>query len=514
LKKLSDLQPKIINMIPPISEVPPANQQQSISELSSHPFSPRIPSLDVLRGIAILGALFVSIWIFGGFSSNQQTGLLLKSKGLNYRLFGAVDLLLEGKMKALIAIVFGAGMILFMSKENQKEKSSTADLFIRRQMWLILFGLINAIVFLWTGDLLFHLGIMGVLLFPFVRLSKRGLLIAATIAMIIYCGKNYWNYSDDRKAYNKYLAVTNFEKKIKKDSTDNTKKDSLLRTQKKDSLSAGLKTDSLSGKAKTDTLTKEQKSDKGAWEGKVNGMKYDAKKDDGEKKAMRSTSFGKLWNHLLPTTQFKEAAWTYQTGIWDFAGMILLGMALFKFGFFSSQFSRSRYLLIAFAGLTAGLLLGWLRLHNNQLTLQDYAKYIDHHRIPYTFFFPFEMAFMVLGYASLILFLLGSGPLNRLWRSFAYVGKMALTIYMMQTIICTLFFTGFGMGYFGRLSQYQLYIVAGEICLFQMAFSVLWLRRYYYGPAEWLLRCLMYRSWLPNKINKPVITESSVTAHS
>ena len=501
-------------MIPTISEVPTQSSISGSSTAQSPLLSPRIVSLDVLRGIAILGALFVSIWIFGGFSNNQQTGLLLRSKGLNYRLFGAVNLLLEGKMRALIAIVFGAGMVIFMSKENQKGQVSNADLFMRRQFWLMLFGLINAIVFLWTGDMLFHLAVMGVLLFPFTRFSKRGLLIAAAVAMMIYCGKNYWNYSDDRKAYNKYLAATNFEKKIKKDFDDNAKKDSLLRTQKKDSLSAGQKTDSSSAKAKTDTLTKEQKDDKGAWEGKVSGMKYDAKKDDAEKKAMRSVSYGKLWNHLLGTTQYKEAAWTYQTGIWDFAGMILLGMALFKFGFFSSQFSRSRYLLIAVGGLTAGLLLGWFRLHNEQITLRDYAKYIDHHWIPYNFFFPFEMAFMALGYASLVIFLLGTGSPSRLWRGFAYVGKMALSNYLLQSILCTLVFTGFGMGYFGRLSHFQLYIVAGEIGLLQLGFSILWMRNFYLGPAEWLLRCLMHKKWLPNKIKRSTITESSVAAHS
>jgi uncharacterized protein len=121
---------------------------------------------------------------------------------------------------------------------------------------------------------------------------------------------------------------------------------------------------------------------------------------------------------------------------------------------------------------------------------------------------------MALGYASLVLLLVGAGSLNRLWRGFAYAGKMALTNYLLQSIICTIFFTGFGMGYFGRLSQYQLYIIAGEICLLQLVFSILWLRHYYVGPAEWLLRCLMYKKWLPNKINRSAIAESSVAAHS
>ena len=93
--KFSDHYQKIVTMIPPVSEVP----SHLVSKISYSP-SPRILSLDVIRGIGILGALFVSIWIFGGFTNNQQTGVLLKSKGFDYRIFGTVDLLLTGKMKA------------------------------------------------------------------------------------------------------------------------------------------------------------------------------------------------------------------------------------------------------------------------------------------------------------------------------------------------------------------------------------------------------------------------------
>src|SRR6187551_3287846 len=78
----------------------------------------RIHSLDVIRGIAVLGALFASIWIFGGFSRNMQTNLLLHPSGGNYRLFATISLLFVGKMRALIAIVFGAGMVIFLTKPN------------------------------------------------------------------------------------------------------------------------------------------------------------------------------------------------------------------------------------------------------------------------------------------------------------------------------------------------------------------------------------------------------------
>jgi uncharacterized protein len=490
-------------MRPPDSEVPTnGDNPPVISTENPASLSLRIPSLDVLRGIAVLAGLLISIWIFGGFSTNEQNGLLLKSKGFNYRLFGTADILFNGKMRALIAIVFGAGMLLFLSKEIQKNQLGSGDLFIRRQLWLILFGLINALIFLWTGDMLFHLGIMGILLFPFVRMSKRGLLIAAIVVTFIYSGKNYWQYADDRKVYHKYLAVVAIEKKISKDSADRAAKDSLFRKQGKDSL---LKKDSLTGKK--DTLTKEQKNDKGAWEGILGNMKYDPKKDDGNKKAMRSVSYGKLWNHLLPATQTKEAQWTYQTGIWDFAGMILLGMALFKIGFFNSGFPRQRHLFIALAGLTIGILLAWFRLHYNQIALKDYAKFIDGHWFPYHLLFPFERGLMAIGYAGLVLAMIGTSPLNRLWQGFASAGQMALTNYLLQSIICTLFFTGFGMGYFGRLSQWQLYFLVVEVCIVQIVFSVLWLRYYHYGPAEWLWRCLAQKKWLPNRINKSKMSE-------
>jgi uncharacterized protein len=259
-------------------------------------------------------------------------------------------------------------------------------------------------------------------------------------------------------------------------------------------------------------LTKDQKEEKSAWENLVSGKKIDPKKDEKENKEMRKLSYAKLWDHLLPNTQYRQASWTYTTGIWDFATMILLGMFLLKFGFFNNRLSRSQYLLLAVAGIALGLLSGWYRIHNNQMVLQDYTKYIDNHRLPYNILFPFEMALTSVGYASLLIFMITTGSFGRLLRGFACVGKLALTNYLMQTLICSIFFTGFGMGYFGRLSQIQLYLVAAEVCLFQVVFSVLWLRRFQYGPAEWLLRSLVYKTWLPNRKQVGLASHSAVTA--
>ncbi len=473
----------------------PVGDQQHTADLSSKPVSlpSRILSLDVLRGIAVLAALIVSIWVFGGFSDQQQKQLLLQSKGWNYRVFGAIELLFNGKMRALIALVFGAAMILFLTKQADAGRQPAGDVFIKRQLWLIVLGLVNAVLLLWTQDILFHLGVMGILLFPFIRLSHRGLLIAAILTTLIYSGKNYWNYSDDKKAYNKYITLTALEKKFEKDSVAKAQKGIV---------------------AKKDTLTKLQKQDKKAWEATLAAMKVDLKKDEPNKKAIRKVDYGKTWNYLLPATQSREAQWTYRIGIWDFASMIFLGMLLYKIGFFSNRFSRSKYLLLGLICLTGGLLLGWYRLHFQQIALQDYVKYINRYTLPHSFFFPVERAVMALGYTSFVMWFLAAGILNGLWKAFAAVGKLALTNYFIQTIICTIFFYGYGMGYYGRLTQFELYFFVAEVIMVQIVFSVIWLRYFNYGPAEWLLRRISYGNQLPDKFRKPSPTQPAIPVSS
>lgn len=455
---------------------PPGVQQQRYALASS-----RLLSLDVLRGIALLGALFTSMWIFGGFSTNQQNGLWLRAAGSNYRLFAAVSVLLEGKMQSLISLVFGASLIFFLSAYGQSATPAMADRWMRRQMWLVIFGLINALLLLWTNDLLFHLGVMGILLFPLARLSVRSLLIASLLCTLVYTGKNLWSHADDKKAYRKYLAVTALEKGWAKN------------------------------KAKKDSLTKEQKEEKEAWEGIVKSKKWDPKADSAAVKSMQTGGYGKLWNQLLRNTQVRESQWLYRLGIWDLSAMILLGMALVKTHFFTKRSFTKQYLLIAAVALTGGVLLGWFRVHYNHVALQDYVKFIQRFAVPANLLFPFEKALMALGYSSLVMVLIEIGFLRFLWQALAAAGRLSLTNYLLQSVACTLFFTGFGMGYYGRLAQYELYFFAAELILVQLVFSVLWLRRFRIGPAEWLWRYLVEADWRKNKISRSSLPEMSTT---
>jgi uncharacterized protein len=92
------------------------------------------------------------------------------------------------------------------------------------------------------------------------------------------------------------------------------------------------------------------------------------------------------------------------------------------------------------------------------------------------------------------------------------VGQLALTNYLMQSIILGFIFLGFGMGYFGRLQQVHLYFIVIEVIMVQVIFSVLWLRKFHYGPAEMLWRRLVYGSWPQNKKSKTQISEPTIPA--
>jgi uncharacterized protein len=159
--------------------------------------------------------------------------------------------------------------------------------------------------------------------------------------------------------------------------------------------------------------------------------------------------------------------------------------------------------------MAGGLLLGWYRLHFQPLMLQDYEKFINRYSLPYQFFYPIERAAMALGYASLVMVLLTLGRVAKLLYAFEAVGKLALTNYLLQTLLCTWLFYGYGLGHFAKFSQAQLYFVVAELMLVQIVFSIIWLRYFNYGPAEWLLRRLSTGKWLPATLRKPT-TEPSL----
>ena len=95
-------------------------------------------------------------------------------------------------------------------------------------------------------------------------------------------------------------------------------------------------------------------------------------------------------------------------------------------------------------------------------------------------------------------------------RRLAAVGQMALTNYIMHSIICMIVFTGVGFGLFGKLQRYELLYVVFSIWIFQLIVSPVWLKYFEFGPLEWLWRRVSYLQ-KPAFRKKPIPKETKET---
>ncbi|PJB19630.1 MAG: hypothetical protein CO117_03950, partial [Flavobacteriaceae bacterium CG_4_9_14_3_um_filter_33_16] len=154
----------------------------------------RINSLDVIRGIALLGILLMNINGMGLPFSYSDPTIAGGSDGLNLNVWIANNMLFEGTMRGLFTLLFGAGVILLTSRlEKNGAGITTADIYYRRILWLLVFGLINVWVLLWHGDILYPYALFALFLFPFRNTSVKKIL--AIGCLLIGLGI-LWDVSD------------------------------------------------------------------------------------------------------------------------------------------------------------------------------------------------------------------------------------------------------------------------------------------------------------------------------
>jgi len=113
--------------------------------------------------------------------------------------------------------------------------------------------------------------------------------------------------------------------------------------------------------------------------------------------------------------------------------------------------------------------------------------------------YPFQRILLVMAHAASLILLYKSGVVQGLMNRLVAVGRMAFTNYISHSVICTLFFFGYGLNYFAELEFYQIYFVAFAIWIFQLIISPIWLKYFRFGPLEWLWRSLTYWKMQPMK---------------
>jgi uncharacterized protein len=210
------------------------------------------------------------------------------------------------------------------------------------------------------------------------------------------------------------------------------------------------------------------------------------------------SNYATIFNYFIPGNSNAEA-WGMYFGIWDYLGMMLIGMGLFYLGFFSNKFSTNTYLMILLVGYVVGTTIGYI-VFRDQISVTNPTKYIDSYRVPHWALYDLRRLLIALGHASLIMLVYRSKIAPWLMRAFANVGQMAFTNYLMQSIMCTLFFYGYGLGYYNQLRIHQVYYVVFAIWIIQLIWSSIWLRYFRFGPFEWVWRSLTYWKAQPMKL--------------
>jgi uncharacterized protein len=170
--------------------------------------------------------------------------------------------------------------------------------------------------------------------------------------------------------------------------------------------------------------------------------------------------------------------------LWQMSGLMLIGMALFKLGVLTSARSPEFYRRLGVVGFGAGTLLtslGLWRAAAARWELLDYTLVSQ----PLQYW---GNGLLALGWVALVMRLVQRGwPLAPV----SAVGRMALTNYLLQTVIGTTIFYGHGLGLFGRVDRSgQLVIVAG-VWVVQLLVSSVWLRYFAVGPVEWVTRWIV-----------------------
>ena len=415
----------------------------------------RIRSLDVLRGVALLGILLMNITGFGlVFMAYVDPTVQGGADGNNLLVWLVNNLFFEGTMRALFSMLFGVGMVLMTSRMIGRGGGiEVADIYYRRTIWLLIFGLIHGYLILWTGDILFAYGLWGLFLFPFRNTRPKKLIGAVVVLTLIGVGLQYGKYNEISKYKAQYEVAQTY-------------------SEGKD-------------------LPKEVKKGKEAWEGLTAEMKPDKEKISEDTASMHK-GYIDLVLFLAPVNRMMQTTFNYDYNPWDVLAMMLLGIALFKMGVITAELKYRSYLLMVLVGYGIGIPINY---YESNILMENEFSILSFFQSGLTY--PFGRIAMSFGHIGLVMIFCKLNILGFLRNSLAAVGRMALTNYIMHSVICAFVFTGIGFSLFGKLQRYELYYVVFAIWIFQLVASPIWLKYFRFGPLEWLWRSLTYKKLQP-----------------
>jgi uncharacterized protein len=430
----------------------------------------RMRTLDVLRGAALLGILLMNILIFGmPFAAYQNPNLWGGSDAINLWTLIIQWVLFEGKMRALFSVMFGAGIVVFMTRALARENGvGAADLYCRRMLWLMAFGALHGWL-IWHGDILYAYALCGLLIFPLRNASPKALFVTGTVALLLLTVFMAGAGLQRRATRNAAVAARAIE-------------------------------------AQGATLTQEQQDAKKAWDETYNNALPSREKLQAEIDDYRNGYVSAFRQRAKIMRKFNFIP-AYFPVLFDMWALMLIGMGLFKLGILQGDRSFAFYTRMALIGYGIGISVNALSVYgmiaSNFEIVAAWLWNIPHQ---------LGRVAVVFGHAAVLIMLVKGARLTWLTDRLAAVGQMAFSNYIATSIICVLIFYRPGFGLMGQLQRYQLYFVVVGIWIFNAAWSQLWLRRYRFGPLEWCWRSLTY--WQRQPMLKTVAARPETVAAS
>ena len=208
-----------------------------------------------------------------------------------------------------------------------------------------------------------------------------------------------------------------------------------------------------------------------------------------EIKIMQGSFLEQMPIRLENAIEFQTFIFLIET-FWRTTSLMLLGMILYRKGVLSADKSISYYNKMILIGFGIGLIVSLMGL-NQSYDSEWSGAYVMTIGANYKIF---SGLFMAIGYIGFVMWCFKKSIFKKLQNRLQATGRMAFTNYIGMSIICTLIFNGHGLGLYGTLDRLQQFLIVGGIWILILIVSPLVLKKYRFGPLEWLWRKLTYFS--------------------
>ncbi len=389
-------------------------------------------SIDGLRGLAVMGILLMNIAGFGltsGAYFNPLDGG--GSAPADLAVWAVNFVAVDGKMRALFSILFGASTVILVERA-EAAGTSGARVHLARMAALALFGAAHLFL-LWSGDILLHYALVGIVALPLILLEPRQLIRVAVLLLLAQ------------------LAIQ------------------------------GLFLGGFLALRHAATMPHAEATTLAAWRSFSEGVGIGNPSDIAAEIARMRGS----WRGMVAANLANEPAGI--PFLLGFDGLetlafMAIGMAALRSGFLTGTWTRARYLRAAAIGFAIGLppqiLLCWLCFRSGFDTLATFAAAT----IGGTLLRPI----LALAWAALALAWLTA----RDWPRLRATGRMAFSNYLGTSLLMSWLFDGWGFDLFARIERVWLYPIVFAAWALMLLWSPWWLARFRYGPLEWVWRSL------------------------